>query len=68
MTQNSMILELLHDWLSPAEAFRETGSMKLSTRVSDFRKAGYEIESRKVTKKNRFGKTIHYNEYRIKEA
>lgn len=68
MTQNSMILELLHDWLSPAEAFRETGSMKLSTRVGELRRAGHEIETRKVTTTNRFGKTIHYNEYKLKEA
>ena len=68
MTQNNLILELLHDWLSPAEAFRETGSMKLSTRVCELRKAGHQIESRKVTTTNRFGKKITYNEYKLKEA
>ena len=54
-------------WTSAADAFRELGTMKLPTRVSDFRKQGIQIEQRTVKTVNRFGKTIYHNEYRIKE-
>lgn len=65
---NDYILELLKlGWTSAADAFRELGTMKLPTRVSDFRKQGIQIEQRTVKTINRFGKTIYYNEYRIKE-
>ena len=58
---------LCEGWTSPADAFLNAGTMKLTTRVSDFRKAGISVESRKVKVTNRYGKTIYYNEYRIKE-
>ena len=65
---NDHIIELLKDgWTSPADAFRELGTMKLTTRVSEIRRAGVPVDSRKVTTKNRFGRTIYYNEYRIQE-
>ena len=68
-TQNICIIELLKNgWVSPADAFREVGTMKLATRVSEIRRMGINVESRTVANINRFGKKIHYNEYRIKEA
>lgn len=65
---NDYILDLLKSgWTSAADAFRELGTMKLPTRVSDFRKQGIKIEQRTVRTVNRFGKTIYHNEYRIQE-
>ena len=67
-TQNIYIIELLKNgWVSPADAFREVGTMKLATRVSEIRRLGINVESRTVSNINRYGQKIHYNEYRIKE-
>lgn len=68
-TQNVYIIELLKaGWVSPADAFREVGTMKLATRVSEIRRMGVPVESRRVSYINRFGKKLYHNEYRIKEA
>ena len=68
MRQNDYIIDLLKEgWTSPATAFAEVGTMKLSTRVSEIRRMGIKVDSRRVTKINRFGKKVHYCEYRIKE-
>ena len=68
MTQNTCIIELLQTgWISPADAFREIGTMKLPTRVSEIRKIGIKVESRRVKTVNRFVKVVCHNEYRIKK-
>jgi len=44
-TQKQRILEALRHWISPADAFRLTGSLKLSSRVGELRKEGHDIIS-----------------------
>lgn len=69
MTINECVETLLRErWTSRADAFFEIGTLDLPKRVSELRREGLEIESRKVKRTNRFGKTIYHNEYRIKEA
>ena len=42
MTQHQIILKLAKKrWISPLDAFKEGGGMKLSTRVGELRKSGY---------------------------
>lgn len=44
MTQHEIILKLAKKrWISPLDAFKEGGGMKLSTRVGELRKSGYLI-------------------------
>jgi hypothetical protein len=44
MTQHQIIIRLLNKgWISPVDAFKAGGGMKLSTRVGELRKAGYII-------------------------
>ena len=45
-TQKQRILKALKNWISPADAFRQAGTMKLATRVVELRREGYDIESR----------------------
>lgn len=69
MTVNECVKSLLCEgWTSRADAYREIGTLDLPKRVSELRREGVNIESRKVKRENRFGKTIYHNEYRIKEA
>jgi hypothetical protein len=44
-TQKQRILEALRQWTSPADAFWQAGTMKLSTRVGELRAEGYDIIS-----------------------
>lgn len=67
MTQNQSIIELLmRGWTSPVDAFREVGTMKLATRVSEIRKSGVVVEERPVPYITRTGRKTVYKEYRIK--
>lgn len=45
-TQRARILKALKRWISGIEALEQAGTMKLSTRVGDLRKLGYDIESK----------------------
>jgi Helix-turn-helix domain len=61
MTQKQAILNLLMEgqpvnWLS---AFKQTGTSKLSTRVSEFTKQGFVFKKEKVKFKTKY-KTIGY--------
>lgn len=47
MKQKELILECLkRGWTSPLDALRYAGTMKLSTRVGEFKAAGYPIIDR----------------------
>lgn len=62
MTQNESIYARLREgWLSPADALRDHGCMRLAARVYDLRQAGHTIEERTVTGPD--GK--RWSEYRI---
>lgn len=68
MTQNEMILRHLESGrkITPAEALTEYGCFRLASRVSDIeRMTGIAISRRKVTRKNRFGKSVSFCEYWI---
>lgn len=70
MTTNEMILDYLQHYgpLTSAKAFEEIGTLKLTTRISELRREGYLIFDRPIKKKNRWGKTITYNEYSMGAA
>lgn len=44
--QKQRILSALKNWISPADAFRLAGTMKISTRVGELRQEGYDIEDK----------------------
>lgn len=60
MTRDTLIKRLRRGWLSSAQAFTEFSTLKLTTRVSELRRAGYAIESEAVRQN---GKT--FNRYRL---
>jgi Helix-turn-helix domain len=46
VTQRQRILKSLKRWISGAEAYEQAGTLKLSTRVGELKKLGYDIESK----------------------
>lgn len=69
MTQVDRILRHLEDYgsITQAEAMNEYGIMRLASRISDMRKLGYPIISERVSSKNRYGETVSYARYSLKE-
>lgn len=69
MTQCEQIIEYLHQFgsITPMEAFADLGITKLATRVSEMRKDGREFKIETVKSTNRFGKTVRYAKYSLKE-
>jgi hypothetical protein len=49
------------------DAFRDLGITKLTTRISEMRSAGIEIEGTPETVENRYGDKCHINRYTLKE-
>lgn len=43
------------------------GCFRLASRISDLKKQGYPIISKRVNYKNRLGECKHFNEYKLKE-
>lgn len=63
--QKKIILEHLAmgEKLTPADAFRLTGSTRLSARIYDLRCDGYVINTEMITVRNRFGRTATVAQY-----
>ena len=69
MTQHKRIMRHLyeHGTLTSMEAISLYGIMKLSTRVSELRARGEQIETVMCKGLNRYGDPVRYAEYRMKE-
>lgn len=63
--QKKILLEHLAagEKLTPADAFRLTGSTRLSARIYDLRHDGYVINTEMITVRNRFGRTATVAQY-----
>ena len=49
--------------ITTLQAFADLGCARLASRISELKKAGYDIRSRFVKGQNRFGETVYYKEY-----
>ncbi len=65
MTQCDMILRYMMEEgsITPWEAMRDFGCMRLGARIYDLRRRGISIAKETVTNKNRFGKTVSFARY-----
>lgn len=53
--------------ITPLEALRELGVMRLASRMSDIKSMGYNIEKSWVTAVNKWGEPVRYMRYAIKK-
>ena len=67
MTQCDMILRYMQDTgsITPWEAMREFGCMRLGARIYDLKRQGVPIITDCVSEKNRYGKRVRYARYRL---
>ena len=65
MTQKERIKKYLDDFgsITPLEAMRDLGIMRLGARIWDLKRDGEPIIKRMESHKNRYGKTTHYARY-----
>ena len=70
MTQTERILKYMQDYgsITPLDALREFGCMRLAARISDLKKRGYRIDSTMIEDKNRYGETTRYAKYTLREV
>lgn len=67
LTQCNLILSHLreHGSITPLEAMREYGIMRLGARVWDLKKQGYKISMSRESGLNRYGESTSYARYTI---
>lgn len=67
--QCKQILQYMEDFgsITPLEAMSDLGVMRLAARISDLRRAGYQISRRDETAKNRYGRAVRYGRYKLEE-
>ena len=67
MTQCDRILRHLMDFgsITPVEAMRDYGVMRLGARIHDLKERGYDIHTDSETARNRYGEKTRYARYRL---
>ena len=67
MTQNEMVLRYMREYgsITPWEAMREFGCMRLGARIYDLKRMGVDINTETVTHKNLFGNTVRFARYSV---
>ena len=66
-TQNADVLEYMirYDGITSREAYKNLGVTRLSARIADLKKAGFEIEVTRISTLNRHKKKVFCNVYRL---
>lgn len=69
MNQRKRVLEYIQRFgsISPLEALRDLGIMRLASRIFELRELGYQIIGKVEIGKNRYGESIHYMRYSMGE-
>ena len=69
VTQCDKILAYIreHGSITPLDALREFGCMRLASRMSDLKGRGYNVKSTMETSKNQYGEPVSYARYTICE-
>ncbi len=67
MTQAEKILQYLREngSITPLDAMREFGCMRLASRICDLKRSGLPIKKEMEAAKNRYGETVHFARYKL---
>ena len=70
MTQCERIMEYIKEFgsITTLEAFQDLGVTRLASRIHDLYDAGYEFKREMIKGKNRYGETVHFMRYSLKEG
>ena len=69
MNQEQRVLNYMKDFgsITPLDAMREFGIMRLASRISDLKKRGYKISKEFEKSVNRYGEHTKYARYKLEE-
>jgi len=67
MKQTQKVIDYMKEFgsITPLEAFRDLGIMRLGARIWDIEHQGVEIKHETEYAQNRFGDKIHYTRYSL---
>lgn len=67
MTQTDMILDYMRECksITPLDAIREFGCLRLAARIADLERNGWVIRHDREHGKNRYGKPVRYARYHL---
>lgn len=67
MTQSERIMQYLREngSITQIDALREFGCMRLASRISDLKAAGFPIKRTMESAKNRYGEAVSYARYSL---
>lgn len=67
VTQGMKILKYMRDYgsITPVEAFRDLGVMRLGARIYDLEQEGIRIAHERETSTNSMGEKVSYSRYRL---
>ena len=68
LTQCMKIVKYMHDFgsITPVQAMKDLGVMRLAARISDLEAEGWEIQHDRETGRNRYGEKTTYAKYSLK--
>lgn len=69
MTQNEKVLRHMKEigGITPMDAIKYYGCMRLAARIGDLKKKGYRISSKMETNWNMYGERVSYSRYTLEE-
>lgn len=56
----------LHGGITSMDAFKDLGETRLSARIFELRKLGYDISTLEIESTNRYGEVVRYGKYVLK--
>lgn len=67
MTQTDMVLRYMQETgsITPWEAMREFGCMRLGARIYDLKRRGVAVRTELITEQNRFGRKVQFARYSV---
>lgn len=67
MTQEDRVLQFMKDTgsITSWQAIQQFGITRLSAKIFNLRREGYEITNKTIFSKNRYGEPIHFVEYQL---
>lgn len=70
LTKCMKIVKYMNDFgsITPVQAMKDLGVMRLAARISDLEAEGWQIEHERETGENRYGEKTTYARYRLKQA
>ncbi len=69
MTQEERVLDYMKQfgYITSLDAFSDLGITRLSAKIFNLKKQGYEIIDEQMKAKNRFGETTYFKKYMLAE-